>query len=102
MSEHTKEKWEITGRDEMEGIEIGMRNKDGTICPLVKVTWYGEDDCNAEEDEARAKRLVLCWNSHDALLAACKRHRDIHYRIDGITNWRLNYPDMEAAIDSCT
>lgn len=65
--EHTKEIWRITGKDEMDGIEIGMDNPDGTICPLINITWYGEDDCNAEEDEARANRLIQCWNGWDEL-----------------------------------
>ena len=72
--EHTKkETWRITGKSEMDGIEIGMDNNDGTICPLITMTWYGEDDCNAEEDEARAKELVRRWNSQPDLLEACEK-----------------------------
>ena len=53
-------------------------------------------DCGSEEFVTVAAIIT----QRDALLEACKRHRDIHYRLDGKTNWRLNYPDMEAAIEA--
>lgn len=57
----------IIGKSEMDGIEIGMDNPDGTKCPLGTLTWYGEDDCNAEQDEAFAEKICLAYNKYDAL-----------------------------------
>lgn len=35
---------------------------------------------------ANAKRLVLCWNSHDALLDACKKLQKIKLWVSTINN----------------
>ena len=59
----------IISKSEMDGIEIGMDNPDGTKCPLGTLTWYGEDDCNAEQDEAFAEKICLAYNKYDALQA---------------------------------
>lgn len=69
MSKYTKGEWHIIGKSEMDGIEIGIDNKDGTKCPLARVSWYGEDDCNAEQDEATALLITAAPN----LLEACKK-----------------------------
>ena len=38
-----------------------------------------------DEGEANAERLIKCWNSHDALVAACREIKDISLKI-GITD----------------
>lgn len=60
----------IISKSEMDGIEIGMDNPDGTKCPLGTLTWYGEDDCNAEQDEAFAEKICLAYNEYDTLKAS--------------------------------
>ncbi len=66
---HTKGNWRIIGKSEMDGIEIGIDNKDGTKCPIANVKWYGEDDCNAEEDEANAHLIAAAPD----LLIVCQQ-----------------------------
>ena len=67
MCEFTKGDWKIIDKSEMDGIEIGIDNKDGTKCPLANVKWYGEDDCNAEEDEANARLIAAAPDLLEAL-----------------------------------
>lgn len=60
----------IISKSEMDGIEIGMDNPDGTKCPLGNLTWYGKDDCNAIEDEAFAVKICHTYNKYDKLVEA--------------------------------
>jgi hypothetical protein len=43
---------------------------------------------------ANAKRLVLCWNSHDELLEACKKYQEMIELL-----YKLN-PNIEIALGS--
>ena len=64
------EEWEILKKDEDDGIEIGIRNNDGTLCPLIQAKWYGEDDYFAEEDEIRANIVSAAPDLYRACLEA--------------------------------
>ena len=51
------------------------------VCSVRVKQTGGGAIAEAMESEriANAERLVLCWNSHDALLAACELAFNLHY-----------------------
>ena len=69
---HTKGKL-VTGRHDVDSsrIDIGLKLKQH-FCTIAEVVCFDVDDMNYEEDRDNATHLVLCWNTHDDLLAACK------------------------------
>lgn len=76
MTEHTKGPWrtKIDGNPDDEdysgeGIFIQVQNKDDTWAGIALVTFYGNDDCNAEIDLANARLIAVAPN----LLEACKQ-----------------------------
>ena len=61
--EHTK------GESKIEG-DFGQTEE--TPCCYIKINGIVYFQTLCGNDRVNAERLVLCWNSHDALLAACK------------------------------
>jgi hypothetical protein len=96
MSDYTKGEWHIIGKSEMDGIEIGIDNKDGTKCPLATVSWYGEDDCNAEQDEATARLITAAPN----LLEACKEVQKVFGFIAENYKSAPHFPNAERLVDA--
>ena len=71
---HTKGKWVAVKYLDEEYIGVGVW-KDGSFVEVAHVTWYGDDDCNAEEDEANATLIAAApatARHRDKLLAACE------------------------------
>ena len=71
---HTKGKWVAVKYLDEEYIGVGVW-KDGSFVEVAHVTWYGDDDCNAEEDEANATLIAAApatARHRDKLLAALK------------------------------
>lgn len=54
--------------------EIVAVDAKGVEHPVPVVMWPGLDDSGRtiREHRANADRLALCWNSHDALVEACR------------------------------
>lgn len=69
------EQWTLR-KDEDDGcIIVGIEGDGGVFAPIARVVWYGEDDVNAEEDEATAHLIAAAPKTkqqRDDLLDACK------------------------------
>ncbi|KKN78865.1 hypothetical protein LCGC14_0346370 [marine sediment metagenome] len=99
----SEKKWITRKCEDEDCIFVGYKGDDGAFVTIAMVIWYGEDDCNAEEDEVHANLIAAA----PELLDACKNARILLSNVTipmGInkqgTKINIIYEQIKAAINS--